>query len=268
MSVPPPATNINIFAKPMPIEGTSNAPQFNNNNALVDYIYLYSSNRVKEIIQYMPEFDLNTTNRTWDAAKKKLLQLFGSTDVDPQVTTKALMQFIKKHSAESPFLKSQDITEKFAQILFVKGIPKSLQEWFLNKILEPNCTTDNPPTIDATYAILMDRYNRKGLFYEPDTKDTFSSDVSFDSTSNQVPTSAPTTATSSTQTNPNCTQHNIQQTTDVDKLTKAMEDLKLNKICALEAQVQELIAAMGSTASPNRSLPSQSVVLYVASLRE
>ncbi|KAG7087072.1 hypothetical protein E1B28_013054 [Marasmius oreades] len=103
----PPTTNVShaagipsnmIVPVPMPIPGTQNAPHFNgkfatdflnrillhgkaagfmdtDRNMLVDYIYHYSSDLIKESICYLPEFDIELPNKTWQAAVEQLTSM-------------------------------------------------------------------------------------------------------------------------------------------------------------------------------------------------
>ncbi|KAL0058479.1 hypothetical protein AAF712_014829 [Marasmius tenuissimus] len=159
------------------------AAHITNNDELVDYIYQYSFDR---------------SNKTWDAAKKKLLLLFGSTDVDPKVTLEMLRAYVHKHTAESsfhscnnvesyyvnfarlsaPLVENKDLTDLAAHVEFVKGIPISLRNWFMSMLPNEKKTVDSPPTIDEAYDILKSPYSKKGLFYDP--TNNFNSGKNFD----------------------------------------------------------------------------------------
>ena len=85
----------------MPVPGTDRAPLFTgdsvrhflqvlielganvgipNRNDLVPYILRYSSNEVKSIIQYLPEFDRDIPNKKWSLAEATLILIYGSSD--------------------------------------------------------------------------------------------------------------------------------------------------------------------------------------------
>jgi hypothetical protein len=300
MSVPPPppppaAPTTSILAVPMPIPGTKDAPVFSgtyptdfllrlelhaaaaaidDKNKLVDYIYHYSSDKVKEYLRFLPEFDIELPNKTWDVAKKMLLALYGSTDVSTQVTEESLAEFVRLHAAEgsfrskkdvesyylrfsrlsAPLLKNGDITSKNAQLKFVKGIPKSIREWFLTEIAEENRTSVNPPTIADAYEVLLSRFDRTFLFYEPNTKDIqgkleFDSDITTDKSKS---TSSPTNTQKAKSSKSAKTADS-----DIDALTKALEDMKLNQAKMIADAVRSAMSGMGSSpVSSASSTPS------------
>ncbi|KAL0060146.1 hypothetical protein AAF712_013072 [Marasmius tenuissimus] len=204
----PTTPGASVLAPRMPIEGTRDAPHFNgqypsdflrkilsraraahiaDNDELVDYIYRHSSDRVEGTIRYLPEFNLDKQNKTWDAARKKLLLLFGSTDVDLKVTLGMLRAFVRKHTTEPSYdsrsnvkncyvnfarlyallVENKDLSDLAARVEFVKGIPISLREWFMSMLPDEKKTVDSPPTIDEVYDTLKSPYSKKGLFYDP-----------------------------------------------------------------------------------------------------
>ncbi|KAJ7853249.1 hypothetical protein B0H13DRAFT_1904231 [Mycena leptocephala] len=158
---------------PMPIPRTPGAPYFDehgvtnflnlilqhgsnagisNPDELVSFIVRYSSDRVREIIQYIPEIDVDEPNRTWNAAKAQMLLLYGSQDDERRVSEAELIEFCHQHSATSPYrtkreieqylrdfrwiaaplLKQQDITIKQRDFYFVSGIPTFIKQWFIS----------------------------------------------------------------------------------------------------------------------------------------
>ncbi|KAJ7310785.1 hypothetical protein DFH08DRAFT_624022, partial [Mycena albidolilacea] len=114
----------------------------------VSYIVFYSSDRVRELIQYMPEFDIDEPNRTWSATKEQMLLLYGSSDEDRRTSERELIEFCRLQSAKSlyrnkleierylrdfqliaaPLLKQGDITVQQRDFYFVTGIPTSLKD--------------------------------------------------------------------------------------------------------------------------------------------
>ncbi|KAK1227849.1 hypothetical protein PQX77_009127 [Marasmius sp. AFHP31] len=181
---------------PMPIPGTRDAPHFNgklvtdflnrvklhgeaagiiDHNNLVNYIYQYSSYQVKEYIRYLPEFDI------------ELKSMFASADVEVTFTEDSLTSYAKTHTDEYSFTSQKDveayylgfqkiaaplikkglITDKRSGLAFTKDIPHSLRNWFTNAIPEANRTIDNPPQLEASRKVLLGKFDKKSLFYEP-----------------------------------------------------------------------------------------------------
>lgn len=168
-----PTMNTSILQVPMPIPRTPNAPYFNGKyitdfltvliqhganagitdmNLLVLYILQYSSDEVKDLIRYMPEFDPDATGKTYNKAKDALMLLYGQADEPPNYTESMLRDFCRDQSAKSPFkdkkqietyiqefmkvagplIKMLKITEQQRDYYFISGIPSSIKEWFNN----------------------------------------------------------------------------------------------------------------------------------------
>ncbi|KAK0183834.1 hypothetical protein F5146DRAFT_939639 [Armillaria mellea] len=123
----------------------------NDSDNLVDLIYHYSSNEVKEVIHYMPKFDIKVPNKTWNEAKAKLLQLYKVSDEPAKITLEALKDFCKRSSAKLSFIKSIEVETyqcefiKLTALLvkksiltmqqdfyFINGLLSSMKEWFMN----------------------------------------------------------------------------------------------------------------------------------------
>ncbi|KAJ7713879.1 hypothetical protein B0H16DRAFT_1702253 [Mycena metata] len=162
---------------PMPIPRTPNAPYFDergvrdflalilqygsnagitNPDALVSYIVRYSSDRVREVIQYVPELDDDTPNRTWAAAQDQMLLLYGSHDEERRSTERDLIEFCRTQSAKSPYrskfeveqylrgfqfiaaplLKRREITTAQCDYYFVSGLPSGIKQWFIGQVPE------------------------------------------------------------------------------------------------------------------------------------
>ncbi|KAJ7195851.1 hypothetical protein B0H12DRAFT_1331738 [Mycena haematopus] len=232
----------------MPIAGTANAPYFNGKyltdfltvlvqhgsnagitdlNDLVPYILHYSSDEVKDLIRYMPEFDPDETGKTYSAAKTQLLLLFGQADQPPNYTESMLRDFCREHSAKSPFknkmqietyfkefmkiagplVKQKKITTKARDYYFITGLPSTIKEWFNNQVPEPNRKRTDPPGVAVSIGILQKRFDVDSLLFEPWKDDTESRDRKVNST-----TAAPP----------------VVATNAVEDLTKLLENLSLN----------------------------------------
>ncbi|KAJ7256978.1 hypothetical protein C8J57DRAFT_1074640, partial [Mycena rebaudengoi] len=157
-----------VLQVPIPIPRTPTAPYFNGKyvadflailgqhgaNAgitdldnLVPYILQYSSDEVKDLIRYLPEFDPDEADKTWKKAKECLQLLYGQADEPPNFTESMLREFCREQSAKSffkdkkeietyhqefmkiagPLVKNKKITDKQRDYYFVSGIPSALK---------------------------------------------------------------------------------------------------------------------------------------------
>ena len=173
---------------PMPIPRTANAPYFDGPyvndflqliiqhgantgitdcDDLVTYIVQYSSDHVKDIICFMPEFDEEVTNKKWDDAKKMLVALYGSLDIPPKTNEEDLKDYCRANSIcpefadkqavdayhrgfqklAAPLMKNGLLTEKAKNFYFITGIPVLMKEWFYQQVPEPKRKRMDPPTI-------------------------------------------------------------------------------------------------------------------------
>ncbi|KAJ6474126.1 hypothetical protein C8R45DRAFT_1160278 [Mycena sanguinolenta] len=254
----------------MPIPGTANAPYFNGKypsdflevlvqhgaNAgitdldnLVPYIVQYSSDEVKDLIRYMPEFDPDETGKTYAAAKTQLLLLFGQSDQPPNYTETMLREFCREHSAKSPFknkvqietylkefmklagplTKQKKITAELRDYYFVTGLPSSIKEWFNSQVPIANRKRSSPPSITASISILQKRFDSDSLLFEPWKDDTETRDrkVKFDIDGKRIecssrPNTRPPTPVPATHAPPAATVNAVED------LTKLLENLSLN----------------------------------------
>ncbi|KAJ7601790.1 hypothetical protein DFH06DRAFT_1352076 [Mycena polygramma] len=190
---------------PMPIPRTQNAPYFDERgvrdflalilqhgsnagvtdaDALVTFIVRYSSDRVREVIQYIPELDDDTPNRTWAAAREQMLLLYGSFDEERRVCEQDLIEFCRTQSAKSPYrtkleieqylrsfqliaaplLKQRDITVKQRDYYFVSGIPGAIKNWFISRVPESQRTRSNPICLTDSLEILYGHFDPDALF--------------------------------------------------------------------------------------------------------
>ncbi|KAJ4476442.1 hypothetical protein C8J55DRAFT_431328 [Lentinula edodes] len=214
----------------MPIARTQNAPFFNgryiedflgrvkqhganagivNEDELVKYIVEYSSDKVKDLILYMDEFDADT-KVTWKAAKEALITLYGSSDKPKEYTEEELKEFCRERSAKPSFSKASDIedylrafvaiaaslkkrtviSEKEYNLYFVRGLPRVLKEWFASATPETKHTKDNPPSVAESLYILRTRFDKNSIIYEDWHKDDEEkAKFLFDDNGNRITTS-------------------------------------------------------------------------------
>ncbi|KAJ7212384.1 hypothetical protein B0H12DRAFT_1079440 [Mycena haematopus] len=190
---------------PMPIPHTPGAPYFDEHGVrafldlillhgsnagisdadeLVSFIVRYSSQRVRQVIQYIPEIDPDEPNRTWSAAKEQMLLLYGSMDEDRLVSERDLVEFCRERSAKSPFrtkqeiekylrdfqliaaplVKQKDITIAQRDFYFISGIPTSIKEWFISRVPETQRTRSNPIPLADSLKILYGHFDPDSLF--------------------------------------------------------------------------------------------------------
>ncbi|KAJ6509574.1 hypothetical protein DFH09DRAFT_942565 [Mycena vulgaris] len=162
-----------------------------NPNELIPYILQYSSDDVRSLIRYMPEFDPEKTGKTWTAAKSQLMLLYGSSERVPEYTESMLKAFCEKQSAKSsfsnmtdievyyrgfsqiavPLVKKDRITEKERDFYFIAGIPKSIKEWFLTQVPLDKRKRSDPPSVAESFALLRKRFDDDSLTYEPWAED-------------------------------------------------------------------------------------------------
>ena len=73
-----------------------------NHNELVPYILWYSSEEVKRVICFLPEFDKDIPNKEWSAAKEMLVSLYGSSDEPETATEEDLRAYCRStHDGEA-----------------------------------------------------------------------------------------------------------------------------------------------------------------------
>nr|GAT48677.1 predicted protein [Mycena chlorophos] len=266
------ATNINTTLHvPMPIACSQNAPFFNgkwaedfldqilqhaanagitDDDELVDYIFKYSSDRVKENIRYIPELDKDTIGRTWNKAKETLLTLYPAADDVPQYTEQNLTDFCESSATKASFKNKSEVQtyyRDFMQIAaplkkksiiddtkqknyFVSGIPTEMKEWFLNQIPEANRKRSAPPTLASSIAALNKRFDTDSITYEAwKSPDRVRNTVSFDLNGNRIDTGTTSTATEKApgvSTRPQFQPNPLND--PITELTRQMEEMKIH----------------------------------------
>jgi hypothetical protein len=143
-------------------------------DSLVPFIVCYSSNHVRELIRYMPEFDSEVPNKTWSAAETVLLALYADYDAKPRVRVGDLIELCRVHYAKSslrnlselqqyllqfmslaaPLLKQHDITESQRDFYFISGIPERMKWTLIRQVPEHQRTRSNPPPLTVSIGIL------------------------------------------------------------------------------------------------------------------
>ncbi|KAJ7930194.1 hypothetical protein B0H13DRAFT_2535523 [Mycena leptocephala] len=151
---------------------------------LVTFIVRYSSDRVREVIRYIPELDDDEPNRTWKAAQEQMLLLYESSDKERRVSERELIEFCRDQSAKSPYrskaeieqylrsfqllaaplLKQRDITIAQRDFYFVSGIRTEIKNWFIERVPEPQRTRSNPISLTDSLGILYGYFDPDALF--------------------------------------------------------------------------------------------------------
>ncbi|KAJ7301936.1 hypothetical protein DFH08DRAFT_723663 [Mycena albidolilacea] len=183
---------------------------------LVSFILDYSTEDVRKLIRFMPEFDPEVTGKTWNKAKKQLELLYGHADRVPDYTEAMLKDFCSKTYDASPFINMTDvttyyrgfsqiavplikkarITEKERDFYFIAGIPKTVKTWFLEQVPEENCKCSDPPSIEQSIGYLQKRFDEDSLDFNPWNEATDSTQLSAPTGPSifTLPTTAPTSA--------------------------------------------------------------------------
>jgi hypothetical protein len=283
---------------PMPIPRTANAPYFNGTyvtdflslvtqhatNAgitdfdnVVSYIYQYSSDEVKDIIRYMPEFDPDVTNKTWNNAKTALVALFGSTDEPPKVNEDHLKKYCRESSERpafaskqevdkynqgfqklaAPLLKQGVITEKQRDYYFITGIPSAIREWFILQVPEPQRTRANPPEVAESVKYLYRRHDTNSLLYDIWRQDPSQRRMQGDESTSRATNNFPPMPfeTSTSPYNQPSTSFGPISSSYLEDLSRKLAEMTLNKITAQINNLNPRIDAP-SVAGPSTSQPS------------
>ncbi|KAJ3718869.1 hypothetical protein C8R42DRAFT_560380, partial [Lentinula raphanica] len=186
----------------MPVPGMPDAPKFEGKDArefleqieahgsragitdqdkLVDFIVRYSSRGIKTDIRFIPEFDPDIENKTWEAAKKMLLQMFSAQEEPPEVSIRDLEDSCIVWSTDEPFTKKADVDryqQKFFSIAapllkqemlttnlkgyyFLQGLPKKDQKYVEKHLPAANKKKANPPTVEAVIKLVHQKIDDK-----------------------------------------------------------------------------------------------------------
>ncbi|KAJ6576296.1 hypothetical protein B0H10DRAFT_2236468 [Mycena sp. CBHHK59/15] len=258
---------------------------------LVPYILQYSTEPIRALIRYMPEFDPEITGKTWNAAKDQLLLLYGHSERVPDYTETMLRDFCEKQSAKPsfvnmadievyyrafaliavPLVKKAKISTKERDFYFIAGIPKVIKDWFLTQVPDAKRKRSDPPSVAESIGYLKKRFDDDSLTFEPWTEDAKASPIphelssavttnhlsAVDDLARQLErlTSAPTASVPTTPSNP------------VDELARQLERLALqlttfsgNGIKAKGLPKAEAFSALAERRHVNRSLIHDRVV--------
>ncbi|KAF8145889.1 hypothetical protein K438DRAFT_1991352 [Mycena galopus ATCC 62051] len=115
-------------------------------NKLVSYILEYSTEDVKQLIRFMPEFD-------------------------PEVSGKFLSQIAV------PLIKKGKIPTTERDFYFVAGLPKDVKDWFLTQGPDAKRKHSALPSVPETIAILKKRFDEDSLAFQPWTQETKASSI-------------------------------------------------------------------------------------------
>ena len=162
---------------------------------LVPYILRYSTESVKEVIQYMPEFDEDVPNKEWTRAKEALSMLYGSIDPVKKTTEEDLREYCRASYAKPAFANMQavDAYHRGFQSLaaplvkrgllspverdfyFITGIPEPLRDWFFELVPESKRSRKSPPSVLESVSYLHERFDPDSILWSPWDKEPQSS---------------------------------------------------------------------------------------------
>ncbi|KAJ7700799.1 hypothetical protein B0H17DRAFT_1128654 [Mycena rosella] len=250
----------NVLQVPMPSTRSAGAPRFEGKEVtsfltsivqhganagitdaddLVPYIVQYSSDDVRTLIRYMPEFDPEVAGKTWNAAKSQLMLLYGHSERVPDYTELMLKEYCEKQSAKPsysnmsdieayyrgfskiavPLVKKARITEKERDFYFIFGVPKILKDWFLTQVPEAKRKRSSPPTVADSIGYLQKRFDDDSLTFEPWAEDLMKGDSrEATSTLSMFNTDSPKPLPSQVPLPPNA----------IDELSRQIQSLNLN----------------------------------------
>ncbi|KAJ3727670.1 hypothetical protein C8R42DRAFT_572654, partial [Lentinula raphanica] len=187
---------------PMPMPGMPDAPRFEgrdtrefleqieahglragivDKNKLVDYIVRYATPKVRSGIRYLPEFDPEEEDKTWDDAKKMLMQMFSAQDEPPEVSIRDLEDscivwateepFTRKSEVDryqqrfftiaAPLIKQKLLTKNLKGYYFLQGLPKKDQKYIERKLPEENKKKANPPSVEMVIRLIQQKIDNK-----------------------------------------------------------------------------------------------------------
>ena len=144
-------------------------------NDLPSYVLRYCHRRVRDII------DSSTiwTQHDWTAARSHLIELYGSSDRKPRISSDRLRKWVGLHAEtgsisslqdvdryyreftaqSTPLLAASFITTNEANLLFYRGIPLKLCKKIKWKIPEVHQTATLPPSIASVLSYLRSEFD-------------------------------------------------------------------------------------------------------------
>jgi hypothetical protein len=132
----------------------------------------------------MPEFDPDVAGKTWDTARKTIINLYGSCDETPRIRLQELMDYCRDSNAKcslenisdvqqylrgfmafaAPLVKQRDINNAERDFYFIAGLPTRLKEAFIFRVPEAQRERSNPPSIADSVSILQELLGEDSLF--------------------------------------------------------------------------------------------------------
>ncbi|KAF9256510.1 hypothetical protein L218DRAFT_1007300 [Marasmius fiardii PR-910] len=162
----------------MPAPGSANPLYFAGPRAYL--LVLFNSST-----RYLEEFDTELTDKQWDVAKSKFLELYGSLDQEPTVTLNDLQKFCTRQSEKALFmdrfevdhyhqtflhysgpLLKKTITKAESYYLFILGLPTELKKWLETQMPQEKKKKEDTLTISKTLAYLYVRFDTSSIFYD------------------------------------------------------------------------------------------------------
>jgi hypothetical protein len=283
-----------VYVLPMPTPGSPTAPYFKGRhvtdfldsleahataanlplNDLPGYVLRYCHLRVRNII----ESSTHWTQHNWTAARSHLIDLYGSSDRKPRISSDRLRKWVGLHAETSSISRLQDvdryyreftaqstpllaaslITTHEANLLFYRGIPSKSRKKIKRKIPEAHQTATSPPSIASILGCLRDQFDIDGI--EDDSNDVrLAPDSDSDSDTNddldvgiKSPRSRKKKVKFDAKHVPTGSTAMPQISTALDALAKELHDQIQTVKAGQEAMLRE-IATIGTPMTPSRN---------------
>ena len=229
-------------------------------NDLPGYVLRYVHRKVRHIIESAPCW----TTQDWTAARLYLIDLYGSSDRKPRISPDRLRKWVSLHAENRIFIKLKDvdryyreftaqstpllaarrITVNDANLLFYRGIPPSTRKKIKRKIPNTNQTATTAPAIANVLGYLRSHFDEDGLdIDDEDVELSLDSDEEYESSDTEdedLPTAVKTSKKQRKKVKfdvkevPGASPIQPPKPTDIESLTRQMEDLRLGHARQLE----------------------------------
>jgi hypothetical protein len=285
MAHPAPQPAASRVLTPMPTPGSPNAPYFKGervndfldslevhadaadvaHNDLPAYVLRYCHRQVRYVIDSAAHWN----QHDWAATRAYLVKLYGSNDRKPHISPDKLRRWVKRHAGRKAFtrvqhadryyrdftaqasrlISSNQLSEKDADILFFRGIPKPQQKTIRRRLPADKTKVQSPPPRDDVLVLLQkefdeddianDRYNTDSSADSSSDTDSYDSDDSSDS--DDSPSSKPSRKSKkkvkfSTKKVTTAPIADTSTPSSIEILTKQVKELQLGQT----RQIQEL----------------------------
>ena len=228
------------------------------NNDLPSYVLRYVHRRVRQIVESAGYW----TQRDWAATRVYLTDMYSSSDQKLRITPDRFRKWVKLHAENRIFIKLQDvdryyreftaqstplttaqrITANEANLLFYRGIPPAMRKKIRRKIPAAQQTSITAPTIANVLGYLRAHFNEDDIDNDDDDVElSLDSDGDSDGSNSEdedfrakAPRKRKKRVRLDTKEVPGAPPVQPPIPTDINTLTKQMEDLRLGHARQLE----------------------------------